>query len=84
MRQRYTRETSSTRLKCRSIHKDIMLVRAKQVCHLELKSKVRRCILNGIKELADHAENVSVGKEMDVHPSSWSYVRDQPNNLGLT
>ena len=50
---------------------------------LELKSKVRHCILNGIKELADCAKNVSVGKEMDVRPSSQSYMQDQPNNLGL-
>ena len=49
-------------------------MRAERVRHLELKSKVRRCILNGTKELADRAENDSVGKEMDVRPSSWSYV----------
>ena len=63
--------------------KDTLLIRAEQVRHLELKSKVHHCLLNGIKELASRSESVSVGKEMNVHPTSWSYVRGIPNNLGL-
>ena len=36
-----------------------------------------------IKNMADRAESVLVGVEMDVRPQSWDYVRIMPKNLGL-
>ena len=50
--------------------KDILLIQSERVRCLELKSKVRRRILNGIEELASCSESVWVGKEMNVHPTS--------------
>ena len=63
--------------------KDILAIRVECVRRLVLKSRVRRCILNGIEDMVTSSESVVVGMESDVRPESWSFVRSMPNNLGL-
>ena len=63
--------------------KDVLRVRSEMVRCLAVKCKVRLCILNKMKELANRAVQVIVGREMNVPPSWWTFLRMRKNNLGL-
>ena len=63
---------------------DIVSVRNEERARRAEKSRLRRCILNGIRESRMSSGAVTVGVCKNTFLSSQKWVRRHPNNLGLT
>ena len=65
------------------VKKDVLNLCAEQARRLKVKTDVRRCIFNGMRELANRSKTVVVGLEMSVRSEWWEYIHSHCNNLGL-
>ena len=62
---------------------DVLFTRAERARRLEKKSRIRKCILNGIKDLVDQVAKIEVGQELDGINHCQQYTRGWRNNLNL-
>ena len=62
---------------------DVLFTRAEKARRLEKKSRIRKCILNGIKDMMEKASTIKVGWEFDCTNHCQQYTRSRRNNLCL-
>jgi hypothetical protein len=62
---------------------DVLYTRAERARRLEKKSRIRTCILNGIKDMIEQQSNIVVGEERGVLNNWQRHIRSRPNNLDL-
>ena len=62
---------------------NVLFTRAEKARRLKKKSRIRKCILNGIQDMVEKASTISVGQELNITNHCQQYTRSQRNNLGL-
>ena len=62
---------------------DVLFTWSERACRLEKKSRICKCILNGIKDMVEKASIPEVGQELATTNHYQQYTRSQRNNLNL-
>ena len=62
---------------------DVLFTREERARRLEKKSRIRECILNGIKDLVENQFSTVVPPELEVTNHCQLYTRGRQNNLHL-
>ena len=62
---------------------DVLFTWAERARRLEKKSRIRKCILNGIKDLVDQVTKIEVGQELDGINHCHQYTRGRRKKLNL-
>ena len=62
---------------------DVLFTRGERARLLEKKSRIRECILNGIKDMVENQTSIVVLPELDVTNHCQQYTRGRRNNLKL-
>ena len=62
---------------------NVLFTLSERACRLEKKSRIRKCILNGIKDMVEKASITEVGQELATTNHCQQYTRSRRNNLNL-
>ena len=62
---------------------DVLFTRSERACRLDKKSRIRKYILNGIKEMVEKASITDVGQELATTNHCQQYTWSRINNLNL-